>query len=218
MARIKLIGVYKITSPSGKVYVGRSCDIHKRWVGYKVKVNKKQTKLYNSFRKHGVEKHIFEIIELCELDQLNEKETFYIKKYNSYNTGHGLNLTGGGDGQLFLSKEAREKIGNFHRGNKYNVGKHLSESTKEKLRQIMKVRIFTPEHRANLSKANKGRVISKEQRIKISNTLTGKKQSEETKLKRSLKMRGDKNHMYGKKHTEEAKKKIKEHQSNKKSG
>jgi group I intron endonuclease len=83
------IGIYKITNPKGRIYVGQSIDIEKRFRGYKKLSNcKKQTKLYNSFIKYGTINHTFEIIELCSLDMLNEKERYWQEFYNCLN---GLN-------------------------------------------------------------------------------------------------------------------------------
>ena len=74
---IKVCGIYKITSPSGKVYIGQSIDIKRRFTSYKtLNKSKRQVKLYNSFVKYGVENHIFETIEECLVDFLNERERF----------------------------------------------------------------------------------------------------------------------------------------------
>lgn len=35
----KNCGIYKITSPSGKIYIGQSIDIKRRWLDYKTRVN-----------------------------------------------------------------------------------------------------------------------------------------------------------------------------------
>lgn len=35
MSKEKICGIYKITSPSGKVYIGQSNNIIKRWITYK---------------------------------------------------------------------------------------------------------------------------------------------------------------------------------------
>jgi len=78
-----MIGIYKITSPSGKIYIGQSIDIENRWKQYKYfKINKGSIgpKLLNSFKKYGYENHIFEIIEECSVDNLHERETFYKKQ------------------------------------------------------------------------------------------------------------------------------------------
>ena len=48
-------GIYKITNPNGKVYIGQSIDIDKRWNKYKVKNCKPQIRLYNSLNKYGGE-------------------------------------------------------------------------------------------------------------------------------------------------------------------
>ena len=80
------IGIYKITSPSGKIYIGQSINIIKRFKNYKCLSCKDQPIIYNSFKKHGVENHIFEIIEECTIEQLDEREIYwkqhYIEKYN----------------------------------------------------------------------------------------------------------------------------------------
>ena len=51
--------IYKITSPSGKVYIGQSRNLIKRLRDYKCRDNSKQIRLNESFRKHGVENHKF---------------------------------------------------------------------------------------------------------------------------------------------------------------
>ena len=57
-----MVGIYKITSPTGKVYIGQSWNIEKRWKKYKDYTCKAQIKLYASFKKHKVKSHIFEIV------------------------------------------------------------------------------------------------------------------------------------------------------------
>lgn len=82
------IGIYKITSPTNRVYIGQSINIEKRWKGYKYIINLKgQPKLLRSFQKYGYINHTFEIIEECSLEQLNERETYwklyYLEKFNN---------------------------------------------------------------------------------------------------------------------------------------
>ena len=40
---------------------------------------------------------IFEVLELCELEQLNERERYWIKHYNTYEQGYNLTLGGNAD-------------------------------------------------------------------------------------------------------------------------
>ena len=59
---MKVIGIYKITSPSNKIYIGQGIDIYIRWNEYKRLKCKRQPKLYASLKKHGVDNHKFEIV------------------------------------------------------------------------------------------------------------------------------------------------------------
>ena len=89
---MKTCGIYKITSPSGKIYIGQSVDIEKRFKQYKNLINcKRQSKLYSSFLKHTSHNHLFEIIEECEFNNLNIKERFWQEYYNVLGE-KGLNL------------------------------------------------------------------------------------------------------------------------------
>ena len=72
-----MIGIYKIVNPNGKLYIGQSTNIEKRWRTYKTLHCKGQIKLYNSLKKHGFENHKFEIIEECDVTALEERETYW---------------------------------------------------------------------------------------------------------------------------------------------
>jgi len=107
-------GIYKITNPLGAIYIGKSKNIISRFKNYKhLKENNKQTKIYNSLQKYGWDKHIFEIIEECNEDQLNDREIYWINHYNSYhynNNTFGLNLTKGGEGGNGVVRTEQMKI------------------------------------------------------------------------------------------------------------
>ena len=77
-----MIGVYKITSPTNKIYIGQSTNIEKRKKSYSKLKCKDQTKLYSSLIKYGWENHIFEIIEQCDESQLLIRETYWKNYYN----------------------------------------------------------------------------------------------------------------------------------------
>lgn len=106
------IGIYKVTSPSGKVYVGQSWDIQGRIRKYRSLTSvKKQRILYNSIAKYGWINHKFEIIELLDNPSqalLDEKEIFYIDLFKKQ--GYKLlNIKEGGLGGK-LPKESIEKM------------------------------------------------------------------------------------------------------------
>lgn len=91
-------GIYKITNKiNGHSYIGQSVDVERRWRQH-INFPKENSKypLYQAFRKYGIENFSFEILELCSQEKLNDREIYYIAKYNSYQKGY--NQTAGGSG------------------------------------------------------------------------------------------------------------------------
>lgn len=87
-----MIGIYKITSPEGKVYIGQSRNIKKRFAQYKsIKSSRSQTGLHASFKKHGISGHSFEVICECSPNELNTLERFYQEEYKVIDDSKGLN-------------------------------------------------------------------------------------------------------------------------------
>jgi group I intron endonuclease len=154
-------GVYKIISPSNKIYIGKTKNIRKRFLKYSKLICEQQTKFYNSFLKYGFENHNVEILFLSDDNQiLCETEIFYIQQFQTFNTDNGLNLTKGGDG----------RSGKHSLKTKNKISEGLRNS--EKLKKTMS----TIEYREKLSKSlmnhpgyNKGLKRKKEdiEKIKI---------------------------------------------------
>jgi group I intron endonuclease len=157
----KLCGIYKITSPSDKVYIGQSVDIKRRFTSYKtLNKSKRQSKLYNSFVKYGVDNHIFEIIEECLVDFLNERERYWQEQYNVLESSKGLNLclTSTKDKKHLPSDETKKKISDSNKGEKcFWYGKTFSEETKSKMRESKKGYKHTQESLNKMSLSQKGR-------------------------------------------------------------
>src|SRR3990167_3079756 len=98
MIREKISCVYKITSPSGRVYIGQTMDYYRRLNVYKNPDRiKTQQRLRNSIKKHGWHAHKFEILEKCDRLIIHEREIYWIKTLDTFNTVNGLNLTMGGE-------------------------------------------------------------------------------------------------------------------------
>jgi group I intron endonuclease len=71
-----MIGIYLIKNNiNGKSYIGQSIDIENRWKNH-IRCNKDYP-LYRAFKKYGVENFTFEILELCDKEDLTEKEIYY---------------------------------------------------------------------------------------------------------------------------------------------
>jgi group I intron endonuclease len=156
-----MIGIYKITSPSNKIYIGQSVNIEKRFISYKrmyIK-NEKQIKLHRSFLKYGVINHIFEIVKECLETELNNYERHYQELYNCLNSGLNCVLTKTNDKSGKVSIDTLKKMSNASKGNKHWLGKKHTEETKIKI-SLSKIGIkFTDE--INLSKGRKGRVSNR---------------------------------------------------------
>jgi group I intron endonuclease len=173
-------GIYKITSPSGRVYIGQSIDIERRFRHYKRMICKEQIKIHNSLLKYGVDAHIFEVLELCDTEQLNNRERHYQDLYDS--VANGLNL-------LYVKSE------HFNGGH--------SEESKKKISDSLKGRKLSEEHKYKIGLNNSRRGMSDETKEKHRLGRLGKKASPETIQKQILKRLGTKR-------SEETKKKISE--------
>ena len=136
MGREKICGIYKIENLiNGKVYIGQSNDIYRRWVYHKNSVFNKNNKCYNrplykDIREYGIENFSFEILEKCDEKDLDDLEKMYIKKYRSFvgfYKSNGYNLTLGGGGMLGKesSEETKMKISKANK-DKLKGGKNPS--------------------------------------------------------------------------------------------
>jgi hypothetical protein len=91
-------GIYKLTHiESGISYIGQAKDIKERWVTH-VKCSlgidtPVTSQLYAFTREKGIDNFTFEVLEKCSINELNEKEKFYIDLYQTYD--FGLNKTRG---------------------------------------------------------------------------------------------------------------------------
>lgn len=122
---IKRCIIYRITSPSMKLYIGQTINFKRRLITYKSLQCKNQPALYNSIKKYGWENHTVDIIEEFEGDLFlcNVREAYWVKNFksncNRYPNNNGLNLTDGGDGVrgYVYSAEQKKKLSEFHKAN-----------------------------------------------------------------------------------------------------
>ena len=126
--------IYRITSPSGKSYIGQTTRFKERMDSHSITNSK--TKLSNSIKKYGWEAHRVDILWQgeCTGEQLNTLEIDFIELYGTFH--NGLNLTEGGEGAK---------------------GHRHSEEAKAKMSAASKGRSKSEEHRAKLSAVRKGK-------------------------------------------------------------
>lgn len=212
--RVKISAIYKIISPTGKIYIGQSCNLRRRFLDYKYLRIRKSGKLYNSINKYGFENHIFEILEICKEDELDNLEINYIKMYNSTCPINGLNILKGGKGCKHHSKKTLEKLSNINKGKKMSIESRIKMSkkrlgkpawnkglkgvckawnkglkcSKEHIDNMKKSKLgkkLTQEHKDKIGASSKGRIVSEETRRKIGIASKGRLFSEESRKKMS---------------------------------
>eukprot|EP01084_Bolivina_argentea_P238563 400786_1 len=93
-----------------------------RWKEHVKYAHDKSSYEYNNLlgrhiRKYGEENFTQQLIGKFPKSELNDRETYYIKLYDTFKSKHGLNLTSGGD-KCEVSEETKEKI------RKSNMGKN----------------------------------------------------------------------------------------------
>ena len=169
-----MIGIYKITSPSGRVYIGQSRDIEKRFKQYYRNGCKRQIRLTRSFDKYGIESHTFEIIEECEFNEMNIRERYYQDLYDVIDIHQGMNcfLVRTEEKPYVMTEESRLKRSAVHKG------KVVSQETKDKMSKAHKGKVHSPE------------ALAKQRRVGEAHFCYGKKMSDEQKLKISISNKG----------------------------
>lgn len=161
-----MIGIYKIVSPKGRVYIGESINIEKRRDQYKRGHYQKQWKLARSLEKYGWEAHAFEILEICSISELKERERYYQLLFNSIQKGLNLKLTG------IHEVKTQDSLEVGLNRSKGQMGRKQTEETKQKLSLIRKGKPkpigfgdvirkaktgvkLTDQHRSNISNSHK---------------------------------------------------------------
>ncbi len=145
-------------------------SLHDRWSAHLKPSTEKRRgnyKIYNAMNKYGKENFTCEILEdNIPVDNLNNKEIYYIEKYDSFNNGY--NSTKGGDGRIINNNYDVEKI-----ICDYKSGKTSSDIAKEY--GVSPTTITRILHSKNIKMRKSGRKLSDdmlEDIIKLANVNT----------------------------------------------
>ena len=118
--------VYMYTSPSGKHYVGRTCQSqkqrsHKNGEGYKV-----CSAFWNAIQKYGWENFKYEVLEEdISANNIDERENYWIDYYHSSADENGYNLLKPNGTFKVASNDLKERLSNIRKGkNNPLYGKH----------------------------------------------------------------------------------------------
>uniref|UniRef100_A0A6H1ZD43 GIY-YIG domain-containing protein n=1 Tax=viral metagenome TaxID=1070528 RepID=A0A6H1ZD43_9ZZZZ len=216
-------GIYQIRcKPTGKVYVGSAVNLSARKSQHFSDLSLRKhrnSRLQNAWNKYGKEAFNFSVLELCNKENLINREQYHLDRIWELNREHRFNIvpTAGSNLGMFHSLEVRAKISKAKSG----VSLNFTQEQIEKYRQNMIGNTLALGHRhteeckAIIGEASKNQIFTKERKIKISQALKGNKNclghkcSEETKGKISIANKGNKSRS-GQPHTEETKAKLSE--------
>ena len=148
--------IYKWTNlVTGKVYIGQTQKFYNRMVQYRKKGA--TPKLQNSIEKYGIDNFEIEVVELCDIEHLDEREQYWMDYYCSYCSDYGYNIspTAGTTRGVKYSPEVCEKISKIVKeravhlyGEKNGMyGKHHTEETLKKISEHSKEMWKNPEYR-----------------------------------------------------------------------
>lgn len=110
-----MVGIYSITNKiNGKKYIGQSVDIERRWqqhrsAAFDVRHSLYYCPFYTDIRYYGLDNFEFKIEEIVAPEQLNAKELYYMKKYNTLQTGYNI-VASSGQKICLENIETREKF------------------------------------------------------------------------------------------------------------
>lgn len=185
-ARKLLSGVYSITSPSGKQYVGSAKSMRHRWSAHCSALRRgdhHSPQLQRAFNKYGEDSLRFEVLLVCAPEHLTMYEQAAIDAMGpAYNVlRHARSPLG-----VKRSEQTKEKIAASKRGKsrpahviealrKANFGKVLSAEHRAKISAFHRGRKKAPEHVAKVAAANRGRKMQPEHVEQMRAALTGRK-------------------------------------------
>lgn len=163
--------IYKVTNTvNGKIYIGqRTLQSKQDDFEYLGSGNL----ILLAVKKYGVKSFIKEILEsdIISKLELDNKEKFWIEKFNSTNEEIGYNICLGGQGGFIkeCDDEKRERMSKSLKG-KVSWNKGLTKEIDSRLIPTsiaMSKRILSEESRKKISIGNTGKVISEEVREKM---------------------------------------------------
>lgn len=182
--------IYKVKNLiNGKIYIGQTTQsLNSRIYGHKRDSLKfKDIKFYRAANKYGWDNFEFSIIDdkAKTLEELCSLEKHYIEKFDSYKNGY--NSTSGGEISPMMFEETRKKVSKALTGRIF-TDEHKKNISEGKLGKAGT--LHTEEHKSYMSRIMQGRKLSKEHIENMRKANLGKKQSKETIEKRMKHIRG----------------------------
>lgn len=140
--------IYKITCiPNGKVYIGQTIRTlesrFKRHINEALKTDNPRIKFQRAIKKYGEENFTVEKIdEAFSKEELDEKEKYWISKYDSINTGYNT-ATGGEGGNTYKGIDKESLISIKQKIAEKNKGRHNGMSNQIKAFSVKRNKEYT---------------------------------------------------------------------------
>lgn len=158
--------IYCVLFPNEKRYIGQTvCFLSRKRQHYSRMRLGAQIKFYNALRKYQNQEQWFVLEENIKIENLNDREIYYIKFWNSFNDGY--NSTIGGN-VCPLSEEQKQKI------SEKLMGHPVSEETRKKISEkcrgkpaFFKGKTLSEDHKRKVSIATKKAMSKPEIREKV---------------------------------------------------
>jgi group I intron endonuclease len=151
---------------NGKVYIGSSNYLNRRWSQHKhiLKKNKSSNiHFQKAWNLYGEASFEFNIIEECLPTVLIAREKAWMDNYKSTNPIYGYNymlpISSGMLGKKHPEEWKREQS-KRSKGNKYCVGVKQSEELKKRRSEMNKGKVLSEEHKQKIGNSNKGKIRS----------------------------------------------------------
>lgn len=186
-------GIYAITSPSGKLYVGSSQNLRKRWWGHRksLRLGTHHCRaLQFAADKYGADSLTYSVLEVCGVEQLLEREQFHMDRLGPANLYNSTLVAGSIRGFTMPPGHAARMA-------EVNTGRVRNADTRARMSAYQRQR--TPEHLAKLAEAQRGKRATPETRAKQAAAKRGKKQTPEhiAKVREANRLVVRKNNMSG---------------------
>lgn len=173
--------VYRHTSPSGKVYIGITCQSPERRWRHDGSGYRENKRLMNAIKKYGWQNFKHEVLfQGLSKDEACQKEIELIAAHKSHEFRYGYNQSLGGEhgelaeeskqairekiAELWKSDEYREHMSRAHIGQRTSLGKKMSDESRTKVSDAVRERCKDPEYRARLSSSAKKRTTQERMR------------------------------------------------------
>ena len=132
-------GIYCILNKKNKKrYVGSSNCLSKRFNNHKVKLrNNKHFNIHlqKAFNKYRENQFQFLVLEYCRINNLINREQYYMNLYNVYKNGYNIAPTAD---RTIVSEETKRKISKANKGNRGSLGYKHTIKAKNKISKFHK--------------------------------------------------------------------------------